>query len=179
MLTIQVATADGFDEGAQEFTALSYVELNLEHSLAALSKWESFFEKPFLSDEVKSKEETLKYIEFMDLGKTPGEIFQKVTQDDLNLINDYINARMSATWFRSAPQTKRRKEVITSELIYYWMASFNIPFECENWHLNRLLTLIQVCNLKNSPEKKMSREEMLAERKRLNEERKNKINTSG
>ena len=106
------------------------------------------------------------------------EVYNRLTEDNLKAINDYIENPMTATTFSDINQRPSR-EIITSEIIYYWMVSFNIPFECQKWHLNKLLTLIKVCNIKNSPPKKMSRQEILSRNRALNEARKKNLNTMG
>ena len=89
-----------------------------------------------------------------------------------------IDSQMTATTFPKEKESPN-KEIITSEIIYYWMISFNVPFECQTWHLNRLLTLINVCNIKNKPAKKMRRKDAFSKQKALNEARKAKYNTKG
>lgn len=182
MLKFTIPKSESYDSKTKEFVYGEEVTLELEHSLVALSKWEAIWEKPFLGDETKSTEETMSYIYCMTL--TPDispEIFQRLTNDHLKQINNYIDAKMSATWFneRATQGKPRSRETITSELIYYWMIAHTIPFECQYWHLNRLFTLIKVCNTKNAPEKKMSKNEMLAQRNRLNAQRKADLKTSG
>lgn len=182
MLTITIPEGEFFDEGTGSFIYPEEVVLELEHSLSSLSKWESIWEKPFLGPEEKSPGELLGYIKAMTL--TPDiapEVYQRLSDEHIATINEYINSKMSATWFRETKPKPGRKEVITAEIIYYWMISLNIPIEMEHWHLNRLFTLIKVCNEKNAPEDqpKRSRAEMMAERKAINEARQKQYNTKG
>lgn len=168
-----------YDEEKEEFVLQNCVTLQLEHSLVSLSKWESKYEKPFLSSSEKTDEEMLWYIEAMSLnGKIPPGVFPRLASKHVDAIDAYINAKMTATWF---PEEKpsRAAEIITAELVYYWMIALQIPVECQNWHFNRLLTLIRVCNIKNSPEKKLSPAEVAARNRTLNAERKAKLGTTG
>ncbi len=153
--------------------------LELEHSLASLSKWESVFEKPFFSEDDKTVDETLGYVRAMLITpNVPEAVFQKISSENLVEINNYINAKMSATWFREE-RGRPNPEMITSELVYYWMVAHTIPFECDQWHLNRLFTLIRICNKKNAPEQKMSAREIAERNRSLNEQRKAKFKTQG
>ena len=170
---------ESYDEDKQEFVIVDGVELELEHSLVSLSKWETKYEKPFLSEDVKTEEEMLWYIKAMTLNtKIPPAVFSKLSPENIKAIDEYINAKMTAT---TLPEEKKSysREVITSELVYYWMIAFHVPFECQHWHLNRLLTLIKVCNLKEAPEKKLSPAEIAARNRSLNADRKAKLGTSG
>jgi hypothetical protein len=180
MLTIVVPGVEMFDEAAQEFVTIDDVTLDLEHSLVSLSKWESIFEKPFLGKDEKEVDEVFEYIKLMTLTpKVPDEVYLKLSEANVMAINGYIDAKMTATWFNEAPGAPQSKDVITSELIYYWMISFQIPFECENWHLNRLFTLIRVCNIKQAKPKKMSRAEIAARNRELNAQRRRQLGTTG
>lgn len=178
MLTITVSETEFFDESSGEFIHTPAKELQFEHSLVSLSKWESNWEKPFLGKEAKTTEETYDYLRAMCLTPdVPDEVFNRLPSDAINQVSSYIEARMSATWFND--QKRPSREIITSEIIYYWMISMNIPMECQHWHLNRLLTLIKVCGQKNSPQKKMGRNDILARNRMLNEQRKAQLNTAG
>lgn len=180
MLTIVIPGTEMFDEAKQEFVTVGDIALELEHSLVSLSKWESIYEKPFLGKSQKSTEEILDYIKLMTL--TPNiapEVYHNLSEDNINAINKYIEAKMTATWFNDPPGAPASRDVITSELIYYWMITFQIPFECQYWHINRLFTLIRVCNIKQSKPKKMSRSEMAARNRELNAQRKAQLGTSG
>ena len=159
MLQITIPAVDQcWDEQKQEFVSIKEQKLQLEHSLVSLSKWESKWRKAFLAKQDKTYAETLDYIRCMTI--TPNvdpQVYNFLTVDNINQINDYIAAPMTATVFSEDNSGRNNREVVTSELIYYWMIALNIPFECQKWHLNRLLTLIRVCNIKNTPPKKRSK----------------------
>lgn len=172
MLTIEVVLAEEFNDETERFETSESVTLVLEHSLASVSKWEQTFEKPFLTDDTKTPEETVAYVSMMTLTpNVPPEVYLKLSNENIDAVNQYIGAKMTATWFRKVGPQSHSREVITAEIIYYWMLTYNIWLECENWHLNKLLTLIKVCNEKNAPPKKMSRQQQLAERQKLNAQR--------
>lgn len=168
-----------FDEQTQSFFTLKGQTLQLEHSLVSLSKWESKWCKPFLSKESKTLDETKDYIRCMTITQNVDpEIYNRLSNSNIEAINKYIDAPMTATTFNNRNQSSN-KEIITSELIYYWMISFNIPMECQKWHLNRLLTLIRVCNIKNSPPKKMGKRDIASQYASLNAARRKQFNTKG
>jgi hypothetical protein len=180
MLTLHVAGVESFDDNSQEFTNQGEVVLELEHSLVSLSKWESLHEKPFLGKEAKTPQEIVSYVKCMSLGDDIApEVFDQLNIQHFDEISEYIDAKRSATWFSDQPGTPQSREVITSELIYYWMTVFNIPFECERWHLNRLFTLIRICNVKQSKPEKMSRADLARRNREVNAMRKQQLGTSG
>lgn len=180
MLEITIPETEQWDELKQEFVYTKAQTLQLEHSLVSLSKWESKWCKPFLSKEDKTFEETIDYIRCMTLNRhVPDEVYGFLTRSNIKQINEYISAPMTATWFNKDVTGRGGREQITSELIYYWMIALNIPFECQKWHLNRLLTLIRVCNLKNQPSKKMSRREIMSRNAALNAARRKQLGTNG
>jgi len=179
MLKITIPPQELFDEATQEFIYTKSVELVLEHSLVSLSKWESRWKKPFLTKENKTREETIDYIRAMTITQNvKDDDYNHITQDIINQVTDYIDDPMSATIFREEKGSSSR-EIVTAELIFYWMIAFQIPFECQKWHLNRLLTLIRVCNVKNQPQKKRSRADVLKQNRMLNDARRAKLNTKG
>lgn len=154
--------------------------LQLEHSLISLSKWESKWCKPYYSKKEKTYEEIIDYIRCMTL--TPNvkpEVYYRLTDDNVDQIVKYIEAPMTATTFYEDKTGRGIRETITSELIYYWMIEAKIPFECQKWHINRLLTLIRVCNIKNSPPKKRSKGDIMRSNAALNAARRKRLNTKG
>ena len=111
--------------------------------------------------------------------KVDPDVYTGIDNNVMQQVTSYIEDSMTATWFSDEETRKFNSETITSEIIYYWMVALNIPFECEKWHLNRLITLIKVCSIKNQPPKKMSRSKALANRKALNAARRKQFNTHG
>lgn len=171
---------EGWDEQKQEFVEPKTVTLRLEHSLVSLSKWESKWCKPYLTKDNKTFEETVDYIKCMTLTQNVDpDVYNHLTKQNIDAINEYIQAPMTATTFSDDKSSGGKKEITTSELIYYWMVSLNIPFECQKWHLNRLMTLIRVANIKNSPDKKMPQAETMRRNAELNAARRAKLNSRG
>ena len=181
MLTITIPAVEMFNEETNEFlVAKKEQTLQLEHSLVSLSKWESKWCKAFLSKEEKSVIETLDYIKCMTITQNVDpDVYNRLTRANIDEINKYIEAPMTATTFYGDTQKGHSKETVTSELIYYWMISLNIPMECQKWHLNRLLTLIRVCNVKNTPPKKMSKRDIMSRNAALNAARRKQLGTTG
>jgi hypothetical protein len=180
MLKLIIVGDEYFNQDDETFETVGDVELELEHSLVSLSKWESKFKKPFLSDAPKTAQEIYSYIDAMIISPIyPEGVLTRLTQKNIEQINTYIESTESATTFGEMPERKARGEVITSELIYYWMVAFNIPFECEYWHLNRLFALIRICNIKNSKPRKMSTREISQRNRELNAVRRAQYNTKG
>jgi hypothetical protein len=180
MLRITIPAVEQWDEAKQEFIYTKEQTLSLEHSLVSLSKWESKWCKAFLTKQEKTFEETLDYIKFMTLTQNVDpEVYKYLTNGNIDEVNRYIEAPMTATYFSEDKNGKTSREQITAELIYYWMISLNIPFECQKWHLNRLLTLIKVCNIKNTPPKKRNKKEIMSRNAALNAARRKQLNTKG
>ena len=172
MLVITVQGVEGWDEQKEEFVpAKPPVCLQLEHSLISLAKWESKWEKPFLSKEQKTVEETIDYIR--------ADVYDRLSAQNFRDVNAYIDAKRSATTIREEQKGSRGTEIVTSELIYYWMVALQIPFECQKWHLNRLLMLIRVCNAKNQPPKKQSQRNILKQNAALNAARRRRAHSKG
>lgn len=179
MLQITIPKQELFNDKTQEFISTKETTIQLEHSLVSLSKWEAKWNVPFLGKGEKTIEQTLDYIKCMTITQNVNPlVYSCLTNKNIEDINDYIDAPMTATTFGQSNQPPNR-EIVTSEVIYYWMIALNIPMECQKWHLNRLLTLIRVCNIKNTPPKKMSRSEILNRNAALNAARRKKLNSKG
>lgn len=180
MLTIIIPSRELYNEETEEFVETKAYRLQLKHSLVSVSKWEAQWKKPFLIPDPKTQAETIDYIRCMTITQNiPSEAYTFLTRDNIQDINEYIDDAMSATIVNDPETGAGSREVITSELIYQWMIALTIPFECQKWHLNRLLTLVRVCNIKNSPPKKMGRGELLRRNRDLNNKRREMLNTKG
>ena len=180
MLKITVPAAEFWDEIHEEFIYKKEQTLQLEHSLVSLSKWESKWNKAFLGKQEKTDEEILDYVRCMTLTQNiDPEVYTRLSAENYAAINAYIEAPMTATCLIEDKQARGHKETVTSELIYYWMISFNIPMECQKWHLNRLLTLIRVFNEKNQPKKKMSQQELYRQHAAINAANRKRFHSKG
>lgn len=180
MLTITIPATELWDEQRNQFVTLEGRTLQLEHSLVSLSKWESKWNKAFLAKTEKSNEELLDYIKCMTITQNvPQDVYDYMSSDNIQKIQEYINAPMTATTFSEDKNSKKNSEIVTAELVYYWMIALNIPFECQKWHLNRLLTLIRVCNIKNTPPKKRSKKDIMSRNAALNAARRQQFNSKG
>lgn len=179
MLTITIPASEQFDEEKQEFITSKEQKLQLEHSLVSISKWESKWGKPFLSKTDKTVEESIDYIRCMTITQNVNpDVYKFISKENIAEVSKYIEAPMTATVINDQTAPKNR-EIITAEIIYYWMIALNIPFECQKWHLNRLLTLINVTNIKNRPPKKMGRTAIMRRNASLNAARRKRLNTKG
>lgn len=175
MLTLKIKSKELFDEVNQKFLNVEGGVLKIEHSLLSISKWESIFKKPFF-DSDKTDGESVEYIRCMVV-EGDEELVYSLDVEELQIVYDYINDVYSATIFNG--ETPPSKEIITSEIIYFWMVTFQIPFETERWNIKRLFNLIKICEIKNSPKKKMSINDIYKMNRELNEKRKSKYNTRG
>ena len=181
MLTLTVPGAELFDNKTQKFSTTETMVLELEHSLVSLSKWESKWNIPFLGRDEKTNEQIIDYVKLMTLTPdVPDEVYLRLSDENYEQINGYINSKQTATWFREDPNSPKNREIITAEIIYYWMIALKIPQEYQWWHLARLFTLVRVLNQKNQPPKKAgSTQSAAAQRRALNEARQRQYNTTG
>ena len=186
MLELVIKEEEQWDEVNEVFTHTKGQTLRLEHSLVSISKWEAKWKKPFLEEQKDmTREELIDYVRCMTINQDiDQEVYYTLSKSDFNKILNYINDPMTATWFREdINKGRRNSQAITSELIYFWMISFQIPFECQKWHLNRLMTLIRICNENRADEsgkhKRPSQRELMNRNRALNEARKRRLNTHG
>lgn len=186
-ITVPADVDEGWDEVKGEFVykALNKPRtLQLEHSLVSLSKWESIWKKRYFPVENRTIDEIISYIKCMTITKNvEPEVYERLIHNQklINRITQYINDPMTATTFsRNIPgSNSSQNENISSELIYYWMIDNGVPVEFEKWHLNRLLTLLRVCNAKRGTGKKMSQSEIMRQYKSINEANRAKFNSKG
>lgn len=180
MLIVSIPAVDAFDEETNTFVSMPGGVLHLEHSLVSLSKWESITHKHLIGNQDITSEELMQYIDCMVLDEDYNpELIPRLPAEELARINEYISDSMTATKFMDKPENGGGGEYVSSELIYYWMIACQIPFSCETWHINRLLTLIRVCNEKNEPAKKMSQSEIMSRNRELNRARRKALGTRG
>lgn len=180
MLRITVPATEIWDPNTEEFMSIRTTNLQLEHSLVSISKWESRWHKAFLGKQKKTTEEIIDYVRCMTITQNiDPNVFRCLSNENIQQVTDYIDDPMTATVFYNIDSGEPNRETPTAELIYYWMIALGIPFECQKWHLNRLLTLIRVCNVKNSPPRQRSEAEIIQSRRELNEARKKALNSKG
>lgn len=180
VLTVELIP-EGWDEEKQEFIPAKTQTLQLEHSLVSIKKWESKWNRSFLSSkQVMTDEESLDYIKCMTLTQNvKPEVYDCITRKNVMEVEKYITSPMTATTFNDRDSKKGSSEIITAELIYYWMIACSIPMECQKWHLNQLITLIRVCSIKNGPAKKMSKSDIAKQNAALNAARRQRLNSKG
>jgi len=180
MLQVIIPGMEYWDEKNEEFINTNPQTIQLEHSLVSISKWESRWQKTFLSNNNKTTDEIMDYIRCMTITQNvQSDVYTRLTPENIDSINSYIDEPMTATRIPIIKNSVGAKDSLTSEIIYYWMISLNIPLKCEKWHLNRLLTLIRVCDFKNNPPKKRSQRELLSQNAALNAARRKQLNTKG
>ena len=181
MLQITIPETELFDEARQEFIYVNKpVTLSLEHSLVSISKWESKWKKPYITEEEKTTEEVIDYIRCMTITQNVSpEVYYALTEENFKEIEEYIKDTHTATTFVDRDEAKKNGEGVTSELVYYWMCAYQIPFEAQKWHFNRLMTLIRIAAVKNSPAKKMSSKDAYNQQRELNALRRAKLKTKG
>lgn len=177
---IFIPESEFFNSETNEFFTVKAQTLTIKHTLVSVSKWEAKWKKPFLTKEPKTREESLDYIKCMTLTQNVDpNVYYAIPNNVINEIQQYIDDPMTATTINNKSNKKGRGNPITSELIYYWMTAYSIPWEAEKWHLNRLLTLIEICNIKNAPSKKMSKREIYSQNQALNAARRKAAHSNG
>lgn len=180
MLSLTIPERELYDEANDRFVYTKETTIQLEHSLVSLAKWEAKWKKPFLQQDGLTGEELKDYIRCMTITKNVDPmIYDVLTNENYEAIRSYIDDSMTATWFREDKNAKRSRKVVTAELIYYWMVALQIPIEFQKWHLNRLITLIRVCNEKNKPPKKMSKRDGARQQHALNAARRSRLHSKG
>lgn len=160
---------------------LSPLEIELEHSLVSVSKWEELFEKPFFGMVEKTPEEMTEYFRMMVVGELPEQDFIRMLRPaHVQQIGTYINSQRSGTTFRDTPGQRGGPQIVTSEQIYGWLVTFRIPFyPVEHWHINRMMNLIRIQSIANTKQKPISHAQRMEDQRALNAERKKQLGTTG
>lgn len=176
MLEIHIPELEFYDESNNEFFTRKPLDVSLAHSLISISKWEGIWKKAYFpssyQEGLQGGLEELSYVECMIIGKTPSYVPMYLLQNHKRELHEYINDTQTATTLHQLGPRKGVTPTITSELIYYWMIKFGIPFECQRWHVSRLLALIEVCNNKeNAKGNKMNPVDSARYRYELNKKR--------
>lgn len=180
MLPILIPEQELFDSNTNEFYTIKERKIRLEHSLISISKWESKWKRSFIDKPPAKQDEIFSYIKFMLLDNdVSDDALKGLTQKNISDIFEYINDPMSATTVTNSKNGKTKKEILTSEVIYAYMAIYGIPFSCEKWHLNRLIKLIQVCADKNNPPEKMGKNDIFKQNRSLNAARRAAMHSKG
>lgn len=178
-LTVEIIP-ESWDADKQEFIPAKTQTLQLEHSLVSVKKWESKWNRSFLSSkQPMTDEETIDYIRCMTITQNVNpDVYNHISRKNVSEIDAYMTAPMTATTFNDRDK-RGSSEIITAEVIYYWMITCGIPMECQKWHLNQLIALIRVCSIKNGPAKKMSKSEIARQNAALNASRRQRLNSKG
>lgn len=181
MIEILIPGSEVYDEAIEEFRIVKPATLRLEHSLVSISKWESKWKKPFLVRGSKTREETVDYFRCMTLTQNVSQdLYACIPPEEEMRILEYMNENLSATTFREVPGTPPNLQIVTSEVIYFQMASYGIPFDpCQKWHLSRLMALLRIAKLENSPKKKMPMSDVMSRNAAINAARKKALNSRG
>lgn len=177
---VEIPEREFFDEENNRFIKVPQTTLLMEHSLVSISKWESKWHIPYLSNKPKTREQTIDYLRCMTITQNVDPfLFYCIPDKELLKIKDYIENPMTATTFSDEEGKGHTKKVLTSEVLYYYMTMYNIPVEFEKWHINRLLTLIKVCSEENKPKKKIGSKKLASKYASLNAARRAKLNSKG
>lgn len=180
MLPLKIDDIECFDERTERFVSIKGQTIQLEHSLVSISKWEAKWQKPFLSREGHTREETIDYIRFMTITQNVNpNLYNFISDQQIMEVNRYIDSPMTATKFTKTEGKGGIGKSVTSEEIYYYMVAYQIPWNAEKWHFNRLMTLIKICDEKNKPKKKMRKGEIAKRNRALNSARRARMNSSG
>lgn len=179
MLEITIPGGERWSDRENRFYYPKETTIRLEHSLVSLSKWEAKWEIPFIGNRNLTYEQNCDYVQCMNMTQNvSSEVFEFIPPETLAEIRQYVDKKMTATTISNTTGRKSR-ETVTSEVIYCWMTELGIPFECQKWHLNRLITFIQVCQIRKAPQKKYRGSDLLRRNYELNELRKKQWGSNG
>lgn len=179
-IKINIPSQELFDESTGEFIKIDETNIVLEHSLVSISKWESKWHIPYLNNKEKTVEQAVDYLRCMTITQNVNkDIYKYIPESEIKRLDEYINDPMTATTITKQEGKGGSRKVLTAEVIYFYMLSYNIPADFDKWHLNRLLTLIEVFNEENKPKKKMSTQQAISRYASLNAARRAKLHSAG
>lgn len=180
MITIDLGTLEYYDSEKNEFVYEEGGKVRFEYSLKMLYEWEGKWKKAFLKGNKNlTTEEAVDFYIMMALDPIDKKF---MTGEAMETLSKYVNDPQTATTFadgQNGNTSPSKGKIFTSEELYAMMITSNVPLDFENRNLNRLITILRVISVQNTPPKKMSKNDIYRQNAALNAERKARLNTKG